>query len=170
MLGFCNDWILFEKGVLMIDEIDKKIIRLIQGDIPLVPRPFAVMSDKIGISEDRIINKIQSLIDRGIIRRFGATLRHQEAGYSSNAMVAWNVPEERVEQVGMEMSGFREVTHCYLRERQIEWNFNLYTMIHGENREECHRIAKRISESCGIRDYDMLFSESEFKKTSMEYF
>jgi DNA-binding Lrp family transcriptional regulator len=154
----------------MIDELDKKIIRLIQGDIPLVPRPFAEISDQMGISEDRIIKRIKSLIDRGIIRRFGATLRHQEAGYSSNAMVAWNVPENRVEEVGMEMAGFREVTHCYVRERKKEWNFNLYTMIHGENREECYRIAEQISESCGVKDYDMLFSENEFKKTSMEYF
>ncbi|MBN2060243.1 MAG: Lrp/AsnC family transcriptional regulator [Deltaproteobacteria bacterium] len=154
----------------MIDEIDKKIIRMIQGDIPLISRPFALLADEIKISEDEMLGRIQSLIHRGILRRFGATLRHQEAGFSSNAMVAWNVPDDRAEAIGLEMGTFREVTHCYLRERQKEWNFNLYTMIHGETREECHRIADRISEICGIKDYEMLFSENEFKKTSMEYF
>ena len=107
---------------------------------------------------------------RGIIRRFGATLRHQEAGFSSNAMVAWIVPDERIEEVGETMAGFREVTHCYQRRTQRDWRYNLYTMIHGDNRDECYRIARRMSRHTGIDEYTLLFSEKEFKKTSMEYF
>jgi len=72
----------------VIDELDKKIIGFIQGDLPLDPKPFAVMADKIGITEDEFVERIRSLKKRGIIRRFGATLRHQEAGFSSNAMIA----------------------------------------------------------------------------------
>ena len=154
----------------MIDETDKEIIRLIQGDIPLVPRPFAVLSDEIKISEDHIIKRVQSLIDRGVIRRFGATLRHQEAGFSSNAMVAWLVPEHRIESVAKAMVKFRQVTHCYHRRPNRDWKYNLYTMIHAQNREACHRLARRMSEKTGIEDYALLFSEKEFKKTSMEYF
>ena len=154
----------------MIDETDKEIIRLIQGDIPLVPRPFAVLSDEIKISADHIIKRVQSLIDRGVIRRFGATLRHQEAGFSSNAMVAWLVPEHRIESVAKAMVKFRQVTHCYRRRANRDWKYNLYTMIHAQNREACHRLARRMSEKTGIEDYALLFSEKEFKKTSMEYF
>ena len=154
----------------MIDELDKKIISLIQGDLPLNPRPFAALAEKIGISEDEFVKRVRSLKERGVIRRFGATLRHQEAGFSANAMGAWFVPDDKIEEVGKKMAAFREVTHCYQRRPQKDWKYNLYTMIHGDTEEECHQIARRISRKTGIDDYVLLFSQEEFKKTSMEYF
>jgi siroheme decarboxylase len=154
----------------MIDDLDKKVIRLIQGDIPLDERPFFTMARQIGISEEEFLKRVEGLVARGIIRRFGATLRHQEAGFNSNAMVAWLVPEERLEEVGEAFSASREVTHCYHRRPQKDWPYNLFTMIHGENREACHEIAARMAESVHIKDFALLFSEKEFKKTSMAYF
>lgn len=154
----------------MVNELDKKIIGIIQGDLPLHPRPFAVMAEKIGISEDEFVERVRSLKKRGIIRRFGATLRHQEAGFSSNAMVAWFVPKDRIDEVGKAMADFREVTHCYQRRPQKDWRYNLYTMIHGDNEYACFRIAQQISRKTGIDDFVLLFSEKEFKKTSMQYF
>ena len=154
----------------MITEKDRKIISLIQGDIPLDARPFAIMAEQAGMEEEDFIKGIIDLRKRGILRRFGATLRHQEAGFRSNAMVAWIVPEDKVEQTGMILSEFREVTHCYNRIPRKDWPYNLYTMIHGSSRKECRRIAEKMSRDSGIRDYSLLFSEKEFKKTSMEYF
>jgi len=155
---------------LMIDDVDKKVIELIQGDLPLDLRPFALLAVKAGISEEEFVERVASLKKRGIIRRFGATLRHQEAGFSSNAMVAWIVPGERIEEVGKTMARFRAVTHCYERKTTKGWPYNLYTMIHGDDRGECYEIAKKISRKAGIQDYILLFSEKEFKKTSMKYF
>ena len=154
----------------MVDELDKKIIALLQKDLPLDPRPFAVMADQIRITEDLFVKKVKAMVDKGIIRRFGATLYHQEAGFSSNAIAAWVVPDERINEIGHAMAEFREVTHCYQRRPQKDWKYNLFTMIHGDNREECYEIAGRMAESTGINDYTLLFSEKEFKKTSMEYF
>jgi DNA-binding Lrp family transcriptional regulator len=154
----------------MIDDLDKKVISLIQGDIPLDHRPFFTMACQIGISEEEFLERVKGLVARGIIRRFGATLRHQEAGYNSNAMVAWLVPEERLEEVGKTFSAAREVTHCYHRRPQEDWPYNLFTMIHGNNRKACHEIAARMAESVHIKAYTLLFSEKEFKKTSMAYF
>ena len=153
-----------------INDIEKKIIGILQKDIPLVPRPFAIMADEIGIDEDQFVKCVKSLVDRGIIRRFGATLRHQEAGFNSNAMVAWIVQEDVIEDIGNIMAQFNEVTHCYYRQPQKDWKYNLYTMIHGDQRDECYDIARRMSEKSGIKEYALLFSEKEFKKTSMEYF
>ena len=97
----------------MIEDLDRKVIGLIQGDLPIDPRPFAILAEKIGVTEEVFLEKVRALKKKGIIRRFGATLRHQEAGYSSNAMIAWRVPEERVEEVGKAMAHLRSVTHCY---------------------------------------------------------
>jgi len=154
----------------MIDHRDKEVISLIQGDLPLHPRPFAVLAERIGITEDELLQRVRDLKKRGVIRRFGATLRHQEAGFRSNAMVAWLVPEERISEAGKIMAGFREVSHCYQRKPQGDWPYNLYTMIHGATRGKCHHIAEKMALAVGIRDYVLLFSEKEFKKTSMAYF
>jgi DNA-binding Lrp family transcriptional regulator len=154
----------------MVDDLDKKIIALLQDDLPLDPRPFAIMADQIGITEDQFMSRVKSMVEGQIIRRFGATLYHREAGFSSNAMVAWVVPDDRIEEAGTAMAGFREVTHCYQRRPQVDWKYNLYTMIHGNKSDECNKIALRISRSIGIDKYVLLFSEQEFKKTSMEYF
>jgi DNA-binding Lrp family transcriptional regulator len=141
----------------VVDEIDKKIIGLIQADLPLDPHPFAILAQKIGITEDEFVERVRSMKKRGIIRRFGATLRHQEAGFSSNAMVAWLVPDDRIDEVGRVMADFREVTHCYERRPQKDWRYNLYTMIHGDNEEACHRIAQEISQKTGIDEFALLF-------------
>ncbi|MBW1764957.1 MAG: Lrp/AsnC family transcriptional regulator [Deltaproteobacteria bacterium] len=154
----------------MIDETDKKIIALAQKDIPLEASPYAVMAGQVGISEQEFLKRVQSMIDQGIIRRFGATLWHQEAGFNSNAMVAWVVSDQKVEDIGEIMAGFHEVTHCYQRNPQKDWRFNLYTMVHGDTRDDCYKTAERMSEKTGIREYTILFSTKEFKKTSMEYF
>ena len=154
----------------MIDELDKKIIKLIQADLPLHERPFAQMAEQVGITEQKFLDRLASFRDRGILRRFGATLRHQEAGFSANAMVAWVVPEDRVVSVGEKLAGFREVTHCYQRVPAEDWPYNLYTMIHGNSRDACREIVERMAQSVGIDRYRLLFSEKEFKKTSMAYY
>jgi DNA-binding Lrp family transcriptional regulator len=154
----------------MIDERDKTIIGLIQGDLPLQKKPFAKMAESIGMTEIEFLKRIRALKASGVIRRFGATLRHQEAGFSSNAMVAWIVPDDRIEEVGKAMAEFREVTHCYQRRPQKDWKYNLFTMVHGDDKEACYQVAKRMSQATGMDEYILLFSEKEFKKTSMAYF
>jgi DNA-binding Lrp family transcriptional regulator len=154
----------------MIEDIDKKIISQIQKDLPVHPQPFALMAEKIGISEEAFIERVKSLKQSGIIRRFGATLRHQEAGFKANAMIAWNAPEETIREMGKTLARFREVSHCYHRAPKDDWPYNLYTMVHGGSRHECREIAERLSSATGLTEYAVLFSEKEFKKTSMEYF
>ena len=80
----------------MISEIEKKIIASIQGDIPITQRPYLEISKEIGIDEETLLNTLQMLVSTGVIRRFGATLRHQKSGFKANAMVAWLVDEDRI--------------------------------------------------------------------------
>lgn len=153
-----------------LTDLEKKIIALLQTDIPVVKRPFLEMAEKIGITEDEFLAVLRDLDDRNMIRRFGATLKHQKSGYKANAMVAWQIPEDRVEEVGPVMASFREVTHCYRRNPAPGWENNLYTMVHGATEEECYAIAARISKAVKEDRYTLLFSRQELKKTSMTYF
>lgn len=154
----------------MITDLEKKVIALLQTDIPVVQRPFRQMAGKIGITEEQFLDVLNSLNQRGIIRRFGATLKHQKSGFKANAMVAWNVDESRVEQVGTAMAGFDEITHCYRRDPAPGWPYNLYTMVHAGTESECLSLVKKIAATVGESDYTLLFSRKELKKTSMKYF
>ena len=122
------------------------------------------------MSEENLLSKIQDFVDKGYIRRFGATLRHRRVGINANAMSVWAVPDDQIERVGKTIASFKEVTHCYQRDPMPGSEYNLYTMIHAKTKKECLRIVKRISDRTGITDYKLLFSTEEFKKTSMEYF
>lgn len=154
----------------MITDLEKKVIALLQTDIPVVQLPFRQMAEKIGITEDQFLEVLTRLNQRGIIRRFGATLKHQKSGFKANAMVAWNVDETKVEQVGTAMAEFDEITHCYRRNPAPGWPYNLYTMVHAGTEPECLALVEKIAATVGENDYTLLFSRKELKKTSMKYF
>ncbi len=150
-----------------MDKTDRLLLKSTQDGIPIVPEPFLEISKEIGIPEDEVITRLERLVKNGVIRRFGASIGHRSIGITANAMCTWNVPDERVEEVGAIMAGFPEVTHCYERPRFPGWKYNLFTMVHAYSREECEKIAREISNATGIKDYGILFSEREFKKTGV---
>lgn len=150
-----------------MDEVDRKLLKLTQEGIKIIPHPFKPVASELGISEEEVVERIENMIEAGTIRRFGASIGHRAVGIIANGMCTWNVPDERVEEVGAIMAGFPEVTHCYERPRYPDWQYNLYTMIHSYTREECEQVARQISKATGIRDYVILFSEREFKKTGV---
>ncbi len=150
-----------------MDQTDILLLRATQDGIPVAPEPFKQIGAALGLTEEEVLSKLNNLIKEGVIRRFGASIGHRAIGITANAMCTWNVPDEKVEEVGAIMAGFPEVTHCYERPRYPDWKYNLFTMIHAYSREECEKIAREISISTGIKDYSILFSEKEFKKTGV---
>jgi len=154
--------------IAKLDENDKAILKTLQSGISLVSQPFAEIAKKIGVDEKEVLLHIQQLLDKGVIRRFGASIRHRKVGITANAMIVWKVPQVRVEEVGRKIAEFKEVTHCY--ERRIipgRWEYNVFSMVHGRSKKMCKEVAKKISESTGINDYVLIFSEREFKKTGV---
>lgn len=154
----------------MLTELEKKVIASIQGDIPVTEDPYRELAEKVGVETKEYLKILKGLSEKGIIRRFGATLRHQKSGFTANAMVAWQVDEDRVEEVGTIMATFSAVSHCYRRNPAPGWPYNVYTMIHAMSEEECLDTAGRISEATSVETYSLLFSRRELKKTSMKYF
>ena len=154
----------------MLTDIEKKVIASIQEDIAITERPYLKISQALGISEETLLATLDDLCKHGVIRRFGATLRHQKTGFTANAMVAWQVGEDRIEEVGAKMASFREVSHCYRRNPTDAWPYNLYTMVHASDEESCQRTAREMAEAASVENYTLLFSREELKKTSMVYF
>lgn len=152
-------------------DTERRILALTQGDLPDSPTPFADIAAAAGATEAQVIELLSRLKADGVIRRFGATLRHQKAGYAHNAMVAWRVPDGKdADEIGTFMAARPEISHCYRRVRAPGWDFDLYTMIHGTAPGECLQTAAELSKATGLTDYDVLESERELKKTSMKYF
>lgn len=153
-----------------LTEKDKDIIREIQYGIPLCSRPFLEIAEKVGITEDELIDRLRTFKEKGIIRRFGARIKHNKAGYKENIMVLWQVPQETLEETGSLIAGYREVSHCYIRPELPDLPYNLYSMIHGREDGDVIKVIKKISEVTGIKNYKLLVTEKEYKKTSPLYF
>mgnify|MGYP001616210019 CR=1 FL=1 len=152
-----------------LSRADRKVINEIQQDLPLLPRPFSDMAARLEMKEDEFLEQCQALLSRGIIRRFSASVNHRQVGFTANAMACWAVPNEKVEPAGQRLASLQEVSHCYERRTNPLWKYNLFAMIHGHTREECQKIADKVSAEMGLPDGILLFSTREFKKTRLKY-
>lgn len=153
-----------------LSEKEQELVRFLQDDIPMEPRPFAGIAARLGMSEQEVVEQVQAWVEDGTIRRFGAMVRHQRLGYKANAMSAWDIPEERVGEVGEALAEAVEVSHCYQRPRARNWDYNVFAMIHAATEAECEEIAAALAQRVGVDSYSLLFSSREFKKVSMKYF
>jgi len=150
---------------------DKKLICILQEDLPLCSEPYREIAERLGMEHTEVIEKVGRWVEKGVIRRFGATLYHQVVGYKANCMVVWKVDDpEFSRKKGEILAGFPQVTHCYRRPPFENWPYTLYTMIHGYSTGEIDKIVSEMSSASGLTDYCKLNSVKEWKKTSMKYF
>ena len=149
-------------------EADNRIIRCLHRGLAIESRPFLTLAQELGTTEDELLEIVRSLIADGVIRRYGAILRHDQVGYSSNVLVAWKIPEERINEFKAVIHDLTEVSHGYERMSCPEWTYNVYTMIHGHSRDECLSVVGRISSAIKIKEYTLLFTKREFKKRKLD--
>ncbi|MDP1611851.1 MAG: Lrp/AsnC family transcriptional regulator [Sulfuritalea sp.] len=149
---------------------EKALIAALQPGLELVPRPFARLGARVGMSEAEVLSRIAGWIDEGLIRRFGVVVRHHELGYKANAMVVFDVPDDDVDRIGRQLAREPGVTLCYRRRRSLpEWPFNLYCMVHGRSREEAEPAIARLGRLAGL-PAEVLFSTRRFKQCGARYF
>ena len=149
----------------------RDILRIVQKDLPDSLTPFADIARETGTSEEEVLDLLRTLKEEGVIRRFGASIKHQRTGWNVNAMVAWIVERERVEEVGTKASEHDHVSHCYYRPSSAEdWPYELYTMVHARSNEECTKVIEELRAMTGLGDYLVLTSIRELKKCSPTYF
>ncbi len=152
-----------------LSQADRLVINELQQDLPLVPAPFTAMAARLGMDEGNFLAQCQSLLQRGIMRRFGASVNHHKAGFKANAMACWAAPPEAVVAAGQKLASLPEVSHCYERKTNPFWQYNLFAMIHGHTKEACQKIASKVSHETGLMNYILLFSTREFKKVRVKY-
>jgi siroheme decarboxylase len=149
---------------------DIEVIREIQEDLPAEPAPFPPMAARLGYSESELFAHLDDLVRRGFLRRFAAILYHRKAGFKSNAMGVWGVPEDRIAELGPVMASFAAVSHCYQRPTYENWPYTIFTMVHGNSDQQCEEILAAISAETGIQEYRSLYSSREYKKTRLRFY
>ncbi len=153
-----------------LSDLERSVINEVQQQLPLINQPFNDMSQDAGVDIAEFLSICRSLQERGIMRRFGASIEHQNAGFVANAMVCWEVPQSRVDEVGYKMAAFKEVTHCYERATNSLWpRYNVFAMIHGNTDKQNKDTVDRMSHDTGISNYKVLSTVREFKKERVKY-
>ena len=155
---------------LPLTEADKRVIRVLQQDLPVESRPFDGWAEQAGVTVEELLSAGERFRSQGRMRRFSAVLRHREVGFSANAMGVWAVPPERQERFGRIAAGFSAVSHCYLRPTYPDWPYSVFTMVHGTGPEACERVLAAISAAAGVKNYAALYSTREYKKSRVRYF
>ena len=154
------------------DERDIATIRALQGPMEAVERPYDAAAEDLGIATEGLLERLQEMTERKLLRRVAAILFHRRAGFSANGMGVWKVPEEEIFETGRRMASFRGISHCYQRPTYADWPYSVFTMAHGRSKEECDAILDSIAEECGMGPDDRatLYSSTEYKKIRLRYF
>jgi len=153
-----------------VDEMDRRIIVATQSGLPLAEQPYDVLAEQLGLEVEQVIARVRAMQERGIIRRIAAVPNHYALGYRANGMSVWNVPDDRITDLGRRVGELDYVSHCYQRPRHLPmWPYNLFAMVHGRTRADVAArvadIAVLLGEHC--RGHEVLFSTRILKKTGL---
>ncbi len=150
----------------------REILHIVQSNLPDSLTPYKDIAEQVGTTEDEVISLLQDLKDKGVIRRFGASIKHQRVGFSHNAMVAWKISDDLIDEIGEIAAKSPNISHCYHRPTPDKkaWPYTLFTMIHGMKAEEIQEVIDSLVKDTALEEYAVLESIKELKKTSMTYF
>ena len=151
---------------------DKALVAALADGLPLVHRPYEALGRGLGWTESEVISRLERLVETGVVRRLGIIVRHHELGIRANAMVVWDVPDERVAEAGAILGELPYATLCYRRPRRPPvWPYNLFCMIHGRERARVEALVEAATEAARLRPYAraILFSTRRFKQRGARY-
>ncbi|HZP93926.1 MAG TPA: AsnC family transcriptional regulator [Burkholderiales bacterium] len=153
-----------------LDELDQAIVRATQAGLPLAPRPYHDVAELVGAGPEEVMQRMQRMLERGVIRRIGAVPDHYAVGYIANGMSVWDVDDAVVDDLGEKIAHSGLVSHCYLRRRHPPlWPYNLFAMVHGRNRAEVEDKVRKIAQVLGAASnaHEVLYSSRILKKTGL---
>ena len=154
------------------DDFDVAVIRALQGPMEVRSDAYAPAAAKLGVPVERMLEHLEGMVERKLLRRVAAILFHRRAGFSANGMGVWKVPEDRIAEIGPRMAAVRGVSHCYRRPTYPDWPYSVFTMAHGRSKEECDAVLDGVAGVCGLSGDDRatLYSSTEYKKVRLHYF
>ncbi len=155
-----------------LKQLDHQIVLATQAGLPLDPKPYHRIAEQLGIDVSLVKERMQQMLDDGRIRRIAAVPNHYKLGIVANGMSVWNVPDDQVDSLGEQIGALDYVSHCYRRPRRLpDWPYNLFAMVHGENRDQVKQQVEMIAQMLADADqgHEILFSTRILKKTGMRF-
>lgn len=153
-------------------DTERKILAVVQKNLPDSLTPYADIAESAGTTEEEVLGLLRRMKKDGSIRRFGASIKHQRAGFSHNAMVAWKVKDQaQADEAAKVAIEHNMISHCYLRPSSAEdWPYEFFTMIHGRKEDEHLEVVEFLKQNTSLEEYAVLESIKELKKISPTYF
>jgi len=159
-----------KQGGMIIDELDRRIVRATQDGLPLQAAPYGEVASRCDCDTQSVIQRMQRMLERGVIRRIGAVPNHYRLGLKANGMSVWDVDDAHLAELGARVGRLDFVSHCYERPRRPPlWPYNLFAMVHGHDRDEVRDKVTQVAALLGHhnRRHDVLFSTKILKKTGL---
>jgi DNA-binding Lrp family transcriptional regulator len=126
-----------------LSALEFRLLNDFQRDFPLLPRPFAALAERLAVDEACVLERLQSLTQRGLVSRVGAVFRPNVVGVSALAALA--VPIDRLEAVASQVSALPQVNHNYQREHR----FNLWFVVTASAPAQLQGVFQQIERDCG---------------------
>jgi DNA-binding Lrp family transcriptional regulator len=134
-----------------MDQTNRRILQELQDDFPLEVKPFEIVADRLHISTEELWERVQEMLDKGVIRRIGASIDSKKIGFRST-LAAVSVEPELVDRAAEVIGGFHEVTHSYLR-NDI---FNIWFTIIAVDENRIEEILEQIRDSLSLEKSKVL--------------
>ena len=158
------------RGSHHLDELDRRIIAETQAGLPVSHDPCEQVAERIGCWPSEVIERMNGMQEKGVIRRTGLVPNHYRLGFRGNGMTVWNIPDEQLREAGQRLGSLDYVSHCYSRPRHLpDWPYNLFAMVHGRDRDD---VKEKLIEMGRVlkpfhQGHEVLFSSAVLKKTGM---
>lgn len=155
---------------MQLDLIDRQIIQATQHGLPLVAEPYQAVGELLGLDAEQVMQRMQHMLENGMIRRIGAVPNHYKLGYRYNGMTVWDVDDQHIDDLGQQVGQLDFVSHCYRRPRHLpDWPYNLFAMVHSKTEQGVQQQIATISALLGAacQGSDVLFSTRILKKTGL---
>jgi siroheme decarboxylase len=149
---------------------DANLIRALQGGLPPVMQPYADVARRLGTSAEDVVARLAAMKADGRLRRMAAVVNQRRVGIEGNILAAWNVPEDRLDEVGEQLATKPQVSHAYVRTPGPEWPYRLYTMVHAADESACRAFVEAWGRELGVDDVRVLPTVREWKKSAPLYY
>ena len=140
-----------------MDDIDRRLIDVLQGGFPVSERPYAEVGGRLGLGEDEVIERLRRLLDEKVLSRFGPMYDAERLG-GAFTLAAMAVPDERFDEVTETVNAFPEVAHNYRRSHEL----NMWFVLAAERRERIAEVEAAIQAATGLLVLDLPKLEEYF--------
>jgi len=160
-----------ERAAADLSALDRRVLLEVQGGFPLTATPYRDVAEAVGAPVGEVLASVESLLADGCIKRIGCVVNHLVTGFDANCMVVWDVPDDELDDRGIEVGKLPYVTLCYHRPRrpEQEWSYNLFTMIHGREQDAVDGKIDELAAEYLPVDHERLYSTETLKQTGARY-